>query len=98
MKELNPIQNLFSDFNKILNFLRLKNKESADSFETSENKINTELWMKAKTQDDTYLTYLPYWTFDAQTFSDYKGEEFDLKEQIVPNVSKSSPKCSSFRF
>lgn len=62
MKELNPIQNLFSDFEKILRFLRLKNKAVADAYETTENRINTELWIKAKTQDDTYLTYLPYWT------------------------------------
>ena len=73
MKELNPIQNLFSDFEKILNFIRLKNKASADSFETVENKINTELWMKAKTQDDTYLTYLPYWTFS-------------MFQKVLPNI------------
>lgn len=73
MKELNPIQNLFSDFEKILNFIRLKNKASADSFETVENKINIELWMKAKTQDDTYLTYLPYWTFS-------------MFQKVLPNI------------
>ena len=63
MKELNPLQNLFSDIDKILRFIKLKNKALAESYETAENKINVELWIKAKEKDDTYITYLPYWTF-----------------------------------
>ena len=62
MKELNPLQNIFTDINKIIQQLVVKNKQLADSYETTEYRNNAEMYLNALNGYDTYISYLPFWT------------------------------------
>ena len=60
-RQTNPIQDLFIDIQKIIEFMEIKNTKLADSYETSESRDEAEMWMNAKEQNDTYVTYKNYW-------------------------------------
>lgn len=60
-KQTDPLQNLFADIKKILEFIEFKDNSEAMKYETSESKDNAEMWMNAKLENDTYLTYVMYW-------------------------------------
>ena len=62
-KQTNPLQNLFLDIKKILDFLEVKDKEKADSNETNISKQASELWMNAMEYNDSYLSYRVLWDF-----------------------------------
>lgn len=62
MKELNPLQNIFTDINKIIQQLIIKNKQLADSYETIEYRNDAEMYLNALNGYDTYISYLPFWT------------------------------------
>lgn len=62
-KETNPLQNLFVDIKKILEYVVIKDKEAATAAETEESKNSAELWMNAIMGTDNYITYRAYWTF-----------------------------------
>lgn len=72
-KQINPIQNLFPDIKKIMDFIVIKNKNEADKNETSETQRESQLWLGALTKMDTYVTYKQLYTL--QMFQD-----------ITPNV------------
>ena len=61
-KELNPIQNIFTDIKKIIQFIYFKNTSLAKLFDTTEYARDAEMWLNAQYEDDTYLTYKPFWT------------------------------------
>ena len=67
-RQTDPLQDLFSDVKLILEFMEIKDQKQADDNETEESKNLSELWMLAKTGNDTYSTYRLYWT--ASMFRD----------------------------
>ena len=44
-KQTNPLQNLFADIKKILEFIELKDEKEASDNETSESLLMSEMWM-----------------------------------------------------
>lgn len=62
-KQINPLQNLFSDIKKILEFVEVKDNVQATDCETDESRNAAEMWMNAMVEADTYITYREYWTF-----------------------------------
>lgn len=61
-KLTDPIQDIFSDIKKILEFIEIKDNNEALKYETEESRNMSEVWMNAKLGMDTYLTYHSYWT------------------------------------
>ena len=62
LKQTDPLQDLFSDIKKILEFMEIKDQKMAIENETSESKELSDMWMMAKLENDTYLTYKKYWS------------------------------------
>lgn len=60
-RQTNPIQNLFIDIKKILDFMEIKDIKEASKFETTAIRDESDMWMNAKEGNDTYLTYKNYW-------------------------------------
>jgi hypothetical protein len=72
-KLINPIQNLFTDIEKIMNFIAIKNKIEADKYETVETSKEAALWIHAMMKEDSYLTYQHLYTHA-------------MFQQITPNL------------
>lgn len=72
-KQTNPIQDLFIDIKKIIDFMEVKDLNQAMGYETSETKNAAEMWMNALTGNDTYLTYKNYWNIA-------------MFQEVLPNV------------
>ena len=53
----NPIQELFSNIKKILEFMEIKDKNLASQNESEESRDLAEVWMAALIEDDNYITY-----------------------------------------
>lgn len=62
-KQINPLQNLFADIKKILEYIEIKDKEQADKYETEDSQFKAGRWMNAMVQSDSYITYKDYWTY-----------------------------------
>lgn len=62
-KQTNPLQNLFSDVKKILEFIELKDSKEASENETSESRDMSEMWMNAMVKADSYMTYSKWWKY-----------------------------------
>lgn len=60
-KQTNPIQSLFDDIKKIIDFMEVKDLEEANKYETSDIKDQSEMWMNAKMEMDTFITYKNFW-------------------------------------
>lgn len=60
-KQSDPLQNLFSDINKIIDFIEIKDASKAAQFETPEIKSKSSMWMNAKMERDSYTTYHHFW-------------------------------------
>lgn len=76
-KQTNPLQNLFSDIEKILAYTEFKDLNAAREHETIESRDRADMWIHAKLQEDTYLTYQKYW----QTY---------MFQSVLPNVKLSN--------
>ena len=63
-----PLENIFIDIQKIMNFIEIKDMRKALAFETKESKYESEIWMAAKTKTDNYLSYREYWTIGMFQF------------------------------
>ena len=61
-RQTDPLQDLFSDVKKILDFMEVKDQKLAIENETSESKSLADMWIMARLENDTYLTYRKYWT------------------------------------
>ena len=61
-KETGPLQNLFIDIKKILDFIELKDNKAAAKAETEYSKAQSALWMCAIIKEDNYVTYQMLWT------------------------------------
>ena len=72
-KQTNPLQNLFADIKKILEFIELKDEKEASDNETSESLLMSEMWMNAIVEDDSYLTYTKWW-------------KYSMFQEAVPNT------------
>ncbi len=72
-KLTNPLQDIFLNIKKILDFIEIKDQRLADSLETSESRDNAEVWIASLIDSDTYLTYRRWW-------------EFNMFQDIMPNV------------
>ena len=72
-KQTDPLQNLFADIKKILEFIEFKDNNEALTYETSESKSSAEMWMNAKLGNDTYVTYVKYW-------------DISMFQEVLPNV------------
>lgn len=58
-----PLQNLFSDIEKIIEFIEIKDNSKANLYETPQIRAKSKAWMNAKLNQDNYLTYKRYWNF-----------------------------------
>lgn len=72
-KQTDPLQNLFADIQKILEFTEFKDLKEAKKCETSESLRTSEMWMNAQLGNDTYLTYSMYW-------------DISMFQEVVANV------------
>lgn len=72
-RQMDPLQDLFSDIKKILEFMEIKDNKEALNNETDESKDLSEMWLMAKMESDTYLTYRKYWTIS-------------MFQEVLPNV------------
>lgn len=62
-RKTNPLQNLFTDIRKIMEFMEVKDLSRALKNETPESKEKSEMWINAMSCRDTYLTYKSFWDF-----------------------------------
>ena len=69
-----PLQNLFSDIKKILDFVEIKDQVAADEAETTDSKNMAELWMNALAEADSYSSYRNWWTIA-------------MFQEILPNMA-----------
>lgn len=58
-----PLQNLFEDIKKIIDFIEIKDLPEANKYETSAIKSKAIMWMNAKLKKDAYTTYRTLWNF-----------------------------------
>ena len=58
-----PLQNLFTDISKIIDFIGIKDESKAKKFETRSIKSKAIMWMNAKLKRDGYITYKSFWNF-----------------------------------
>ena len=72
-KQTNPIQNLFLDIKKIIDFMEVKDLSEATNCETEETRAMAEVWLNALTGMDTYLTYKSLWNIA-------------MFQEVLPNV------------
>lgn len=72
-KQTNPIQDLFVDIKKIIDFMEVKDLNEATSYETSDTKNSAEMWINAITGNDTFLTYKNFWNIA-------------MFQEVLPNV------------
>lgn len=72
-RQISPIQDLFVDIEKIIDFMELKDVNEADKYETSETAELAEMWMNAKMENDTHITYKMYW-------------DISMFQEVVPNT------------
>jgi len=72
-KITDPIQNVFDGIKKILDSIIIKDKKSADQAETETSKNLADMWIRAKMEEDTYLTYAKFW-------------DISMFQEVVPNV------------
>jgi len=61
-KQNGPLQNLFVDIKKILDFTEFKDLAAAKAAETELSKGMAEVWMNAIVKNDNYITYKKWWT------------------------------------
>ena len=69
----NPIQELFSNIKKILEFMEIKDKNLASQNENEESRDLAEVWMAALIEDDNYITYRKWW-------------DIGMFQKVTPNV------------
>ena len=69
-----PLQNLFSDIKKILDFVEIKDQVAANEAETTDSKNMAELWMNALAEADSYSSYRNWWTIA-------------MFQEILPNMA-----------
>lgn len=67
-RQMDPLQDLFSDIKKILDFIEIKDQKQAIANETSYSKNLSEIWLMAKMEQDNYITYKNLW--DISMFHD----------------------------
>ena len=61
-KQTGPLQNLFVDIEKILDFIETKDMVAAKEGETEESRKNANLWIAATEETDDWLSYKEWWT------------------------------------
>lgn len=78
-KETAPLQNLFVDVKKIIDFMVVKDMAAANAAETDETKYHAQGWMDAVMKRDTYKTYRRLWTRDMfqEVVSSVSQKEFE---------------------
>lgn len=72
-RQTDPLQDLFADIKKILDFLEVKDLSAAMANETTESKNASEMWMNAMMGIDSYVTYRMYW-------------DISMFQEVVPNA------------
>lgn len=72
-KTTGPMNNMFADIAKIIEFMEFKDEKTALACETQQSKSNAELYMNARMELDDYTTYQKYWTIS-------------MFQEVVPNT------------
>lgn len=72
-RQTDPLQDLFADVKRILEFIEIKDLSEAMKYETSEIRDMSEMWMNAKTDVDSYITYRRFW-------------DISMFQEVVSNV------------
>lgn len=70
-RQSDPLNNLFSDIKKIVDIIEIKDKVQADENETEESRRESELWLHAKMEEDTFVSYRSMW--DIGMFQEIDG-------------------------
>lgn len=71
--QVDPLQNLFKDIKKILEFTEFKDNVKASEAETTESANMAELWLNANMEADSFLTYRSLWSIS-------------MMQELFPNV------------
>lgn len=79
-KRTDPLQNLFADVKKILEFIEIKDIREAEKYETSESRNNAEMWMNAKLERDNYVTYSKFWNIAMFQEVKHNSRLVDIKK------------------
>lgn len=61
-KQTGPLQSLYEDIKKIIDFMEVKDESKASNYETQQTAANAELYQLAMLKRDTYITYKNWWT------------------------------------
>ena len=72
-KQTNPLQTLFEGIEKIIDFMEVKDIREAEKYETPEIREQADMWMNARSGDDSYISYREYWNIS-------------MFQEVVPNV------------
>ena len=72
-KQTDPLQNLFTDIKKILDFMEVKDQVAANEAETETSKSQSVRWIAAILKNDTYTSYKEYW-------------DLSMFQEVMPNI------------
>lgn len=95
-KRTDPLQNLFADIEKIVDFIEIKDLSKANKYETPEIALKAKMWMNAKLEKDTYTTYRHFWNFAMfqeivsnikyTDFRYYMSHPYNIPPEYVENL------------
>lgn len=83
-----PLQKLFEDIKKIIDFIEIKDLPEANKYETAAMKSKAIMWMNAKLEKDAYTTYRRFWNFAMfqEVVSNIKYNDYSYFMQHPYNV------------
>lgn len=91
-KETNSLQNIFADIKSILDFVEFKDDKTAKEMETPESIRFSEIYMLAKINRDSYITYKEWWTLEM-----FKSVDDRITESMFDNYYEK-PFTVPYRF
>ena len=87
-KQTGPLQNLYIDLKKIVDFMERKDSAAAKEYETKSSASKAELYLYAKRQQDNYITYKNWWNKEMfrEIAYNIKTTEYEYYMQHPYNV------------
>ena len=61
-KQTGPLQNIYIDLKKIIEYMETKDGAAAKEYETQSSASKAEIYLSAKKNQDSYITYKNWWT------------------------------------
>lgn len=86
-KQTGPLQNLYIELKRIIEFMETKNGALAKEYETQSSASKAELYLAAMKQQDSYITYKNWWTIDMFREMSYNFKMNDYNHYIAEPYS-----------